>query len=72
MDILSIESSKQGARTECISLLALPPLLCDCKGGGMRVLGLMQEKLVNFMAPKRLEEPAIASQLFRNLFARNK
>ena len=32
----------------------------------------VQEKLVNFMAPKRLEEPTIASQLFRNLFAHNK
>ena len=30
----------------------------------------VQEKLVNFMASKRLEEPAIASQLFHNLFAR--
>ena len=28
----------------------------------------LQEKLVNFMAPQPQEAPAMASQLFRNLF----
>lgn len=35
---------------------------------GRRLRYDVQEKLVSFMAPKRDEEPAMATQLFRNLF----
>lgn len=40
--------------------------------GVLMALPLMQEKLVNFMVPRQYEEPAIAGQLFQNLFAHSK
>ena len=41
-----------------------PPVCCERLS--------LQDKLVNFMAPKRAEESAIASQLFKNLFSRSR
>lgn len=53
---------------ELILAFLQPNVLSISVASILRAKVCLQEKLVSFMAPKRDEEPAMATQLFRNLF----